>query len=147
VISATRLWYWSSQLHHRRGWVVLPKLIKAVNFVLFKSLPAYQAELGQGVVLEHHGMGVVIHPNVVLGDRVKIWHGVTVAAETPPGSPVRVRIGDDVVLGAGCCVVGRHGRDLVIGDGATVGAGAVVTGDVAAGAVVVGVPARAVRRG
>ena len=36
---------------------------------------------------------------------------------------------------------------IEIGEGALVGAGAVVTGDVSAGAVVAGVPARAMRRG
>ena len=48
------------------------------------------------------------------------------------------RIGDGVTIGVGAIVIG----DIVLGDGATVGAGAVVVHDVPAGATVVGVPAR-----
>ena len=52
-----------------------------------------------------------------------------------------VRIGDDVWLGARVVVL----PGVTIGDGAIVGAGAVVTRDVPAGTVVTGVPARIVR--
>jgi acetyltransferase-like isoleucine patch superfamily enzyme len=53
-----------------------------------------------------------------------------------------VRIGDDVWLGAHAVVL----PGVTIGDGAIVGAGAVVTGDVAAGSIVAGVPARIIGR-
>jgi acetyltransferase-like isoleucine patch superfamily enzyme len=52
----------------------------------------------------------------------------------------KVTIGADVWLGARCVVL--HG--VTIGDGAIVGAGAVVTKDVAPYAIVAGVPARAI---
>jgi serine O-acetyltransferase len=48
------------------------------------------------------------------------------------------RLGDGVFLGVGCRVLG----DVDIGDGARVGANAVVVHDVAPGTTVVGVPAR-----
>lgn len=48
------------------------------------------------------------------------------------------RIGDDVMLWAGCVLLG----DIEIGDGAVIGANAVVTKSVPAGCVAVGVPAR-----
>jgi len=136
-----RLWAMSRWLYRRRA-VTAAKLVKAVNFYLHHTLLPFQAEVGSGVSVEHHGLGVVMHPNVTIGDRVKIWHQVTLAAETQPGSPHRIRIEDDVVLGTGASVIGRGDEDLVIGRGATVGAGAVVTRSVPAGAVVVGVPAR-----
>ena len=54
-----------------------------------------------------------------------------------------VVIGDHAYLGAGCIVrQGKPGAPLVIGAGATVGMGAVVTRNVAPGATVVGNPAR-----
>lgn len=54
--------------------------------------------------------------------------------------PARVVIGEGVWFGANVTVL----PGVSIGDGAVVGAGAVVTKDVAAGAVVVGVPAKQV---
>lgn len=56
-------------------------------------------------------------------------------------------IGDDVIIGTGAIVIARPNTGLSIGDGARVGAGAVVTKDVAPGQTVVGVPARPVGAG
>ena len=86
-----------------------------------------------------------MHPNVTISKRVRIYHQVTLASETWIGSPFRIRIGNDVIIGAGVIVVGRGDRSLNIGDGAIIGAGAVVTSDVEAGDVVAGNPARTIR--
>jgi sugar O-acyltransferase (sialic acid O-acetyltransferase NeuD family) len=57
-----------------------------------------------------------------------------------------VVIGDGVFVGAGAVIRnGAAGRPLTIGEGAMIGMGAVVTGDVAAGARVIGNPARPVK--
>ena len=55
----------------------------------------------------------------------------------------KVQIGREVYIGSGATLL----QGIRIGDGAVIGAGAVVTKDVAAGEIVVGVPARPLRRG
>ena len=88
---------------------------------------------GAGLRLAHGGRGSVINANTVIGSRVTIYHGVTVgiAGKGRLDCPTNE---DDVYLGAGCCVLGG----ITIGRGATIGANAVVTRDVAPGATMVG---------
>ncbi len=74
--------------------------------------------------------GVTIGHDVVAGDCVTVLPGANVGGS--------VRLDDGVLVGSGAVVL----QGLHIGAGATIGAGAVVTHDVAAGATVVGVPAR-----
>ena len=80
-----------------------------------------------------HPQGIVVGAHVQLGEEVVIGHQVTLGGkdfhiENMPS------VHDRVYLGAGCKVLGK----VMIGRGATVGANAVVTRDVPAGAVVVG---------
>ena len=120
------------------------KAVKALNFYLHRALLPTQSEVGANLWLPHYGFGVVVHPNVVLGDDVTLWHNVTIAADTLTYTEHRIRIGDGVVVGTGATIVARADRGLEIGAGARIGAGAVVTGDVEPGATYVGVPARRV---
>ncbi len=140
-MNPANLWWWSCRAYRRRL-PLIPRLLKTLNFVLFKAILPFQADIQKDVQLEHYGLGIVVHPNVTIGHRARIYHHVTLAAETWVGSEHRLIIGDDVMIGAGAIVVGRSNQTLRIGDGARVGAGAVVTKDVAPGQTVVGSPAR-----
>lgn len=135
------LWWLSCQAYKNKI-PIIPKLLKTVNFLFFHAVLPYQAEVERDIELQHYGLGIVIHPNVKIGHRVKIYHGVTLATETWIGSPHKIYIGDDVLIGSGAAVVGRGDQDLVIGDRAVIGSNAVVTRDVNVGETVVGVPAR-----
>lgn len=99
------------------------------------------ARIGQDFFIDH-GTGVVIGETTVIGDRVKIYQGVTLGAlsfpRNPDGSLVKARkrhptLGDDVTIYANATILGGETR---IGDGAVVGGGAWVTSSVAPGAVV-----------
>jgi serine O-acetyltransferase len=95
------------------------------------------AEFGPGFVLIHSN-GVVINGTVRGGSDVKIEHQVTIGAERRQ-SPV---LGNDVFIGAGAKIVGS----VSVGDGARVGANAVVVHDVPPETTVVGIPAKPVTR-
>lgn len=130
--------------HHRKlTWIA--KAIKVANYALHRALLPAEANVGRDVVLEHYALGIVLHPNVTLGDGVRIYHHVTIAAEMNLDSVNRVVVGDRVTVGAHAIIVSPPHAGLSIGDDAVIGAGSVVTGDVPARAVVVGNPAAIVR--
>ena len=139
------LWRWS-RAAYRRKIPLVPRLLKTAIFLVYHAILPGEAVVGGNLMLDHYGLGVVVHPNVTIGDRVRIYHGVTLAAETWVGSEHRIFVGDDVMIGAGAIIVARTNTSLHIGDGARVGAGAVVTKDVAPGVTVVGSPARPLNR-
>lgn len=85
-----------------------------------------------------HGTGIVINGDARLGSDVVLRQGVCVGARKNGGrSPA---IGDGASLGAGSMVLG----DIKVGDNAQVGAGALVLADVPAGRAAVGNPARVI---
>jgi len=97
----------------------------------------YSAKIGRRVVIEHQG-GIVIHGNSEIGDDSIIRQGVTLgnkSLDKPYDAP---KLRKKVNVGAGAKILGA----VVIGDGAMVGANAVVVRNVPAGATAVGIPAQ-----
>ena len=95
------------------------------------------AQLGRRCFIDH-GMGVVIGETAVVGDDVLLYHGSTLGSRDARDGQRHPTIGNGVMIGAGARVLGP----VRVGDGARVGANAVVVKDVPDGATAVGVAAR-----
>jgi len=126
-----RLMQWSG---HRRL-KILEMIFNKLNVILCNCIIGRGAEFGPGLVLIH-STGVVINGSVRGGSGIHIEHQVTIGADRRL-SPT---IGDDVFIGAGAKIIGN----VKIGNGASIGANAVVLEDVPDGRTAVGVPARIV---
>jgi serine O-acetyltransferase len=95
--------------------------------------------IGRRVFIDH-GMGVVVGETAEVGDDCTLYQGVTLGGTSWNKGKRHPTLGSGVVVGAGAKVIGP----ILIGDGAKVGANAVVVRDVPAGVSVVGVPGRVV---
>ena len=135
-----QLWALSRYLY-RRGYPTLARVVKMVNWLLHKCLLPFEAEVGKNVVLEHYALGIVLHPQVTIGDNCRIYHHVTLASESAIGSEHRIILGSNVTVGAHSIVVSRGNTSLHIGNGGTLGAGAVLLSDIPANEVWAGNPA------
>jgi serine O-acetyltransferase len=138
-----RLWRLSAALR-RRGHRRLALLVKKLNSVLYHNSLAPGASFSPDITFGHHGFGTVIHSNVVIGQRVTIWHNVTIAVRASTPSPHGIVIEDDVTIGANSVIMSPHEGSLRIGRGARIGAGAVVSRDVPPGATVVSAAPRVI---
>jgi len=97
------------------------------------EIPLNAARIAGGLVIPHPN-GVVVHPEAVIGPNCLLFQQVTIGTGPRPGVP---RLGGNVDVGPGAKILGG----VTIGDGAIIGANAVVLNDVPAGATAVGIPA------
>jgi serine O-acetyltransferase len=96
------------------------------------------AHIGERFFIDH-GTGVVVGETCEIGDRVRIYQGVTLGAKSFPldrhGRPVKgvarhPRVEDDVIIYSGATILGR----VTIGRGAVIGGNVWIARDVAPGA-------------
>ncbi len=100
------------------------------------------AEIGASFFVDH-GTGVVIGETTLIGERVRVYQGVTLGAlsvpqgesRPEPGKRRHPTIEDDVVIYANATILGG---ETVIGKGAVIGGNAFVTASVPAGSRVPG---------
>lgn len=142
---AFRLWQLSRWCHQRR-FHAGARLFKTLIFLIFGAILEPDVRLEGHVNFAHRGLGVVIHGSTVLGDWVQIWQYATIASNNnkETGDRTGVRIGRHAVIGAHALVMCPADRTLTIGEGAIVGAGAIVVDDVPPGAVVLPEPSRVI---
>ena len=95
------------------------------------------AKIGASFFIDH-GTGVVIGETCTIGERVRLYQGVTLGAKSFPldtrgrpikGIPRHPIVEDDVVIYAGATILGR----ITIGKGSSIGGNVWITHDVKAG--------------
>ena len=103
-----------------------------------------KAKIGKNLFIDH-GMGVVIGETSEIKDNVTIYHMVTLGGISPSIDSNKQRyvkrhptLEDNVVVGSGAQVLGP----VIVGKNAKIGANAVITKDVPANSVMIGIPAK-----
>jgi serine O-acetyltransferase len=120
-------------------WLLYP----LVKYILLRCrykygivIPEYTV-IGPGLFINRFG-GIYVNGDAIVGSNVNFTHGIMLGQQNRGalmGSPI---LGDRVFIAAGAKIIGH----VTIGNGAVIGANAVVTRDVPENAVVGGIPAK-----
>lgn len=134
-------------LVYARRLPVLGRLAYYVLKLLGVEIPR-TVQIGENLLLEHGGFGVVIHPQTLIGDRVKLYPGVTLGradVHLPAhiSSFERIIVEDDVLLSPGSKVLGKSG-ELRVARGTIVAANAVLLQSTGECEIWAGVPAKCI---
>ena len=133
-------WLW------RGNWRVLGRFISSIGrlITLIEIHPG--ASIGRRFVIDH-GSAIVIGETSIIGEDVTLYQGVTLGGVSPSEDSHKQvdqkrhpTLANKVIIGSGAQILGP----ITVGEGARVGANAVVTKDVPAGVTAVGIPARVV---
>lgn len=113
-----------------RGHFVSKAIYECLSILLHCALPK---SIGGGLRLPHP-YGIIISNYSVIGDNCTIFHNVTLGAnEHRPDYRNGPILGNNVYIGTGAILIGP----IIVGDGAVIGAGAIVTKDVPSNAMVI----------
>jgi serine O-acetyltransferase len=98
-----------------------------------------RAQIGSGLFFPHPQCIVI--GKTKMGDNCTVYQGVTIGAKLPFHKDYP-NIGNDVYIGAGSTILG----DVTIGDNVTIGAKSVILKDIPDNSVVVGNPAKIIKK-
>ena len=130
-------WHHISHVLAAKHVPLLPRLMHVVGRIVFGCSIPPEVTFGEGTLLAHNGLGVVIAPEVVIGKECTILHHVTIGGKN---GQTAGKIGDYCFIGVGACILG----EVTIGNDVMIGANAVVVHDVPDGTIVAGVPAKVI---
>ena len=136
---------WALGLHRVAHW-----LFEAQLFLLARLVNTFSrfmtaidihpgAKIGRNFFIDH-GF-VVIGETAEIGDNVTMYQGSTLGGTNPTngvGGKRHPTLGDGVIVSLGAAILGP----IYVGNGARIGANAVVTKDVPEGATMLGIPAK-----
>jgi len=129
--------YRVSHYYWRKGRRSLARFLQSRTSEVFGVDIHPAAVLGKGIFIDH-ATSVVIGETAVVDDNVSMLHEVTLGGTGKETGDRHPKVRKGVLLSAGAKLLGN----VVIGEGAKVGSGAVVLDDVPPHTTVVGVPAK-----
>lgn len=133
-------WYRIARFFHKIKLKLLARMIS--QFARFLTgIEIHPAAKIEGGVFIDHGAGVVIGETAEVHKGTVIYQGVTLGGTGKERGKRHPTIMENVTISAGAKVLGG----FTVGEGAKIGAGAVVLREVPAYATVVGVPGKIVR--
>jgi len=132
-------WLW------QRRWHLAGRFISHLGRILTAIDIHPGAKIGHRLFIDH-GIGVVVGETAEIGDDCTLYQGVTLGGTRPSaeqaGQKRHPTIGNGVIISSNAQILGP----FKVGDGARIGAGAIVLKEVPDGATMVGNPARQVAR-
>lgn len=130
---STLIWFRLSNYGGKRKSFYLCRLLYRVccsrNCIAFP----FTTKVGYGLYIGH-GISFVINNSAIIGNNVNISHFTSIGANTSSAAI----IGDCVYVGPQSCLI----ENIHIGHKSIIGAGAIVTKDVPANTIAIGVPAK-----
>lgn len=114
---------------------------KFIDLIIVKTVAGadipYKCKMGNRIYIAHGANGVVIHPNAILGDDIRIYHQVTIGSAGLGNNKAPV-VRNRVFIGVGAKILG----EIELGQDSRVGANAVLVRSLQKGDTAVGIPAK-----
>ena len=134
-----------TRLVYKRDSQIFKRLAYLALKLLGIEIPL-SVQIGEDLELAHGGFGVVIHPKTTIGDRVKIYPGVSLGRADiylpfDRSGFEGIVIEDDVILSPGSKILCREGT-LYVRRGTVVGANAVLLSSTGENEIWAGIPAK-----
>ena len=135
-------WHRLNNFIWKLGLKALARFLANISRILTGIEIHPEASIAKNFFIDH-GTGVVIGQTAVIEDNVTIYHGVTLGGVGRVGEVNGKRhptLKEGAIVGAGAQVLG----DVTIGQHAKIGSNSVVTVDIPDGATAIGIPARVI---
>ena len=135
IKKSIKIWHRGGWFHHIRAKLMWSGIRKRYNCDYYPGIT-----VGKNLRIEHP-MWTCIGKTTILGDNVRIYNNVLVIAKVvgdeerlKSGARRHAKIGNNVILGSGCTLIGP----ITIGNNCIIGARAIVTIDIPDNSVVIG---------
>ncbi len=117
-----------------KNFKLMARMISGMNLFITKVDIHPGASIGRRLFIDH-AIGIVIGETTIIGDDCLIYQGVTLGGLSLAKKKRHPTLKNHVIIGAGAKVLGN----ITIGEGAKIGANAVVLKDIEPNSVAVGI--------